>query len=367
MFKLIEKVKIDMWLFAPLFIISSFGLMVLYSASNQSLEVVESQFFKLFIGFVLMIFVSQINPNKIRIFSPKLYCVVVFMLILVPIIGNRVLGATRWLDLGIISIQPSEIMKLALPMMLAWMIFKKGMPRKLTTSIWFSFLIMLPVMFVLTQPDLGTSILIIASGLFLLFQAGLSYMFIFYSVSIIISCIPFLWFLLKDYQQQRILTLFDPESDPLNTGYHIIQSKIAIGSGGLNGKGFLEGTQSHLGFIPEQRTDFIFAVLSEEMGFKWFILLVSLYLLVIWRLYHIILKTNDMYEKLVTGSIMMVFSSYIFVNIGMVSGILPVVGVPLPLISFGGTSVVVLLASFGVVSSFVVHNSEDRRYISRLN
>lgn len=237
------------------------------------------------------------------------------------------------------------------------------MPKKLSTAISFSALIILPIAFVLTQPDLGTSILIVASGIFLLFQAGLSYTFVIYSASIVISSIPFLWFLLKDYQQHRILTLLDPESDPLGKGYHIIQSKIAIGSGGINGKGYLEGTQTHLGFIPEQRTDFIFAVLSEEMGFIWILILLAMYLLVIFRMYYIIKKTNDMYEKLVTGSIMMVFSSYIFVNMGMVSGILPVVGVPLPLISFGGTSIVVLLASFGIVSSFIVHNNEQQKYI----
>lgn len=363
MFKIIERIKIDMWLFAPLFLISAFGLMILYSASNQSVGVVESQIFRLIMGFGLMIGISQIHPNKIRVFSPKLYFIVLFLLIFVPIFGEKIMGARRWLDLGFINLQPSEMMKLALPMMLAWLIFKKGMPKKLSTAISFSALIILPIAFVLTQPDLGTSILIVASGIFLLFQAGLSYTFVIYSASIVISSIPFLWFLLKDYQQHRILTLLDPESDPLGKGYHIIQSKIAIGSGGINGKGYLEGTQTHLGFIPEQRTDFIFAVLSEEMGFIWILILLAMYLLVIFRMYYIIKKTNDMYEKLVTGSIMMVFSSYIFVNMGMVSGILPVVGVPLPLISFGGTSIVVLLASFGIVSSFIVHNNEQQKYI----
>lgn len=363
MFKIIERIKIDMWLFAPLFLISAFGLMILYSASNQSVGVVESQIFRLIMGFGLMIGISQIHPNKIRVFSPKLYFIVLFLLICVPIFGEKIMGARRWLDLGFINLQPSEMMKLALPMMLAWLIFKKGMPKKLSTAISFSALIILPIAFVLTQPDLGTSILIVASGIFLLFQAGLSYTFVIYSASIVISSIPFLWFLLKDYQQHRILTLLDPESDPLGKGYHIIQSKIAIGSGGINGKGYLEGTQTHLGFIPEQRTDFIFAVLSEEMGFIWILILLAMYLLVIFRMYYIIKKTNDMYEKLVTGSIMMVFSSYIFVNMGMVSGILPVVGVPLPLISFGGTSIVVLLASFGIVSSFIVHNNEQQKYI----
>lgn len=363
MFKLVEKIKIDMWLFVPLLIISAFGLLILYSASNESLAVVQSQSFKLIVGFGLMIAISQIHPNKIRVFSPKLYFITLFLLLCVMLFGDKIMGARRWLNLGFINLQPSEVMKLALPMMLAWLIFKKGMPKKLSTAIGFSALIILPIMFVLRQPDLGTSILIVASGLFLLFQAGLSYLFIIYSATLVVSSLPFIWFLLKEYQQQRILTLFNPEADALGSGYHIIQSKIAIGSGGMKGNGYLEGTQTHLGFVPEQKTDFIFAVLSEEMGFSGAIILLFLYSIVIFRMFSIILKTSDMYEKLVTGSIMMVFSSYIFVNIGMVSGILPVVGVPLPLISFGGTSIVVLLGSFGIISSFVVHRNES--YIFR--
>lgn len=359
MFSIIEKIKVDMWLFIPLLIISSFGLMILYSASNESTSIVQSQSFKLIIGFGLMIGISQIHPNKIRVFSPKLYIITILLLICVPIFGDKIMGAKRWLDLGIISLQPSEIMKLALPMMLAWLIFKKGMPKKLSTAAKFSSVIILPVFFVVSQPDLGTSILIILSGLFLLFQAGLNYTFIIYNASIVLSSLPFIWFLLKDYQQQRILTLFNPESDSLGSGYHIIQSKIAIGNGGISGKGYLEGTQSHLGFIPEQKTDFIFAVFSEEFGFLGGIFLLFLYFILIFRMYHIIVRSSDMYEKLITGSIMMVFSSYIFVNIGMVSGILPVVGVPLPLVSFGGTAVVVLLASFGVISSFSAHKQQD--------
>ncbi len=359
MFNLIEKIKVDMWLLIPLLIISSFGLMILYSASNESISIIQAQSFKLIIGFGLMIAISQVHPNKIRVFSPRLYILTMFLLLCVFLFGEKIMGARRWLDLGIISLQPSEIMKLALPMMLAWLIFKKGMPKNLTTAVKFSALIILPIFFVLNQPDLGTSILIIASGMFLLFQAGLSYAFIAYSATIVIAALPLIWLLLKDYMRQRIITLFNPELDPQGSGYHIIQSKIAIGNGGLSGKGYLEGTQSHLGFIPEQKTDFIFSVFSEEFGLLGILFLLFLYSILIFRMYHTIISTSDMYEKLITGSIMMIFASYIFVNIGMVSGILPVVGVPLPLVSFGGTSIVVLLCSFGIISSFSVHKRQD--------
>jgi rod shape determining protein RodA len=358
--KFLEKIKVDMWIFTPLILLSLMGMLVLYSASNQSVSIVSSQLFKLILGFSIMIIVSQVNPIKIRVWSPKFYFIILFLLICVPLFGHTAMGAKRWLNLGFMNIQPSELMKLALPMMLGWLIYKRGMPKYLKTSILYSFLIIIPVGLVLRQPDLGTSILILLSGLFLLFQAGLSYSFILLSITLMVSSSPFLWYLLKDYQQQRIISLFDAESDPLGSGYHIIQSKTAISSGGFSGKGYLEGTQSHLGFIPEQKTDFIFAVFSEEFGFKGFFILMCLYSVLIFRLIKIILESKDMYQKLVTGSILMVFVSYIFVNIGMVSGMLPVVGVPLPMISFGGTSVLSLMIGFGVASSFSTHRSTQK-------
>jgi rod shape determining protein RodA len=364
MLKMLERIKIDMWLFIPLVLISIFGLLILYSASNQSIAVVESQLMKLTLGFGLMIFISQMNPIKIRVWSPKFYIFILILLLGVACFGELKMGARRWLDVGFMTLQPSELMKLALPMMLGWVIYKQGMPTHMKTTVIYALIILLPVGFVINQPDLGTSILIAAAGIFLLFQAGLSYTFIFYSVSMILSAMPFLWFLLKEYQRQRILTLINPEADPQGSGYHIIQSKIAISSGGATGKGYLEGTQSHLGFIPEQKTDFIFSVLSEEMGFKGFAILMSLYLVLIFRILSIIYKSNDVYEKLVSGSILMVFVLYIFVNIGMVTGILPVVGVPLPMVSFGGTSIITLLISFGIVSSFSVH-SKTKSIMSR--
>lgn len=352
MIKHFNSIKVDMWLFIPLILISLFGLLILYSASNESISIIKSQSFKLFIGLLIMALISQINPNKIRVLSFKFYMLSVFLLILVEFFGITRLGATRWLNIGVLTIQPSELLKLSLPMMLGWLIYKKGMPKQFKSSILYSFLIIFPVLFVLKQPDLGTSILIVASGIYLLFQAGLSYYFIFYSLSIMVSSSPILWLALKDYQQQRILSSFNPELDPKGAGYHVIQSKTAISSGGLSGKGYLEGTQSHLGFIPEQKTDFIFAVLSEEFGFKGFLILFILYTIILCRLFTIIINTNDIYQKLVTGSIMMMFFSYVFVNVGMVSGLIPVVGVPLPLISFGGTSILSILVGFGIVSSF---------------
>jgi rod shape determining protein RodA len=356
----IENIKIDMWLFIPSILISVFGLLILYSASGQSLNIVENQIFKLCIGFGLMIGVSQINPIKIRVMSYKFYVISVFLLVCVLFFGHTSMGATRWLNLGFIILQPSEFLKLSLPMMLGWLIYKHGMPTTIKSAGLFSFLIILPVFLVLNQPDLGTSILIILSGLYLLFQAGLNYHFIAYSISFIFFSSPLLWYSMKEYQQQRILTMFNPESDPLNSGYHIIQSKTAISSGGLSGKGYLEGTQTQLGFIPEQKTDFIFAVLSEEFGFKGFMLIIFLYSILLLRMFFIIKSLNDIYQKVITGSVMMTLFSYIFVNIGMVTGIIPVVGVPLPLVSFGGTSIVILLISLGIVSSFSTNINSDK-------
>jgi rod shape determining protein RodA len=357
----LDKVKIDLWLFLPLMLISFYGIIVLYSASDQSIDMIQSQVFKLMLGFGLMILVSQIDPIKIRVWGARFYFLVLGLLVLVELFGHTAMGATRWLDLGVISLQPSELMKLSLPMMLGWMIYRNGMPRKVTDAALYAALIFVPTALVLRQPDLGTSILIVGSGLFLLFQAGLSYFFISMSAIFMASASPFLWYALKEYQQRRILSLFDAESDPQGAGYHIIQSKTAIGAGGNSGTGYLEGTQTHLGYVPEQHTDFIFTVLAEEFGFQGVVILLIMYLFVVFRLFKIIVDSQDIYQKLVTGSVMMVFFAYVFVNIGMVSGLLPVVGVPLPLFSFGGTSVIVLLLSFGIISSFSSHRVPSKR------
>lgn len=364
----VNNLKIDWFLLIPIMVLSLFSLMVIYSASNQSMAIVNSQSLKIAVGFFAFFVISQIEPHKIRLFSPKFYFIVLVLLILVDVMGHVAMGAQRWLNLGVFKIQPSEFMKLALPMMLGWLIYRFGMPKSLKNSLLYSILIIAPITFVLIQPDLGTSILIFSSGIFLLFQAGLSYRFIGYSLTTILMFIPLIYnFILKDYQRKRIETLFNPEADPLGSGYHVIQSKIAIGSGGFSGKGYLEGTQSHLGFIPEQKTDFIFAVIGEEFGMLGWLFLMLMYGLLICRIINIILNSSDMYEKLVSGSILMMFVSYIFVNLGMVMGILPVVGVPLPLVSFGGTSVMTLMLSFGIISSFSTHKNKERNIYFKSN
>ncbi len=271
--KYIDNLNIDFWLFLSIFTVSVFGLFILYSASNQNHLILEKQIIKLIIGFFAFVIIGQINPLTVKVWSPRIFLLTLFFLILVPIIGETSSGAKRWLDLGIIRFQPSEVIKLSLPLMLAWFFSTFGMPNNLQ-KIGACFLILIiPTLLILNQPDLGTAILVISSGLIVIFLAGLSWKFIFISLMSFLSLLPVLWYTLKDYQKTRILTLFSPESDPIGSGYHVIQSKIAIGSGGIMGNGWLEGTQSHLNFIPEQKTDFIFAVLGEEFGLLGFCIL----------------------------------------------------------------------------------------------
>ncbi len=355
--RFLDNLKIDFWLFLALCVTMTFGLFVLYSASNQSSAVIENQLMKILFGFVVMVVCAQANPQVLKIYTPVFYAGTLFLLMLVPLIGETTLGAKRWLDFGI-RFQPSEFAKFTMPMMLAWYFSGSGAPTTLKRIV-ISFVIMLiPCALIVTQPDLGTSILVAAAGIFVIFLAGISWKFIGGAFFSLLAFLPVAWnFLLKDYQKVRVMTLLNPEADPTGSGYHVIQSKIAIGSGGFSGTGWLEGIQSHLNFIPEQRTDFIFAVLSEELGLFGFLILMACYFLIVARCFYIFFKLRETFDRLVCGALLMIFVCYIFVNIGMVSGILPVVGVPLPLISFGGTSIVSLLAGFGVISAFY-HNQK---------
>ena len=278
------------------------------------------------------------------------------MLIAVLVIGEVGKGAQRWLDLGLFRFQPSEIMKLAVPMMVAWFLSEHGLPPSGRRLLMATFILLVPTLLVAKQPDLGTALLIASSGLFVLLLAGLRWRVVFGIVVILAAAAPVVWnYLLHDYQRRRVLTFLNPENDPLGAGYHIIQSTIAIGSGGAYGKGWLNGTQSHLDFLPERSTDFIFAVFSEEFGFLGALLLLALYLMIIGRGLYIAFQAQDTYSRLLAGSITLTFFVYLFVNIGMVSGILPVVGVPLPLISYGGTSMVTLMAGFGMLMAIRTH------------
>lgn len=342
---------LDKILFLSLVILCSLGLVVLYSASDQNIDMIIRQIIHLCIGFGIIIIIAHFRTQQMMPWIPWVYLFGVILLIMVLLVGKTVNGSQRWL----FGIQPSEIMKLAVPMMVAWYLADKSLPPKYGHLFVAISLIIIPAALVLKQPDLGTALLISVSGIFVLLLAGLSWRIVFGVLGLIAFSAPVLWNLLHPYQQKRILTLIDPERDPLGAGYHIIQSKIAIGSGGLYGKGWLNGTQSHLQFLPERHTDFIFAVYSEEFGLVGVLILLSIYFFILSRGMYIAVEAQDSFGRLITGSLILTFFVYIFVNMGMVSGLLPVVGVPLPLVSYGGTAIVTLMAGFGLIMAVHTH------------
>ncbi|MEW5755634.1 MAG: rod shape-determining protein RodA [Pseudomonadota bacterium] len=334
------------------------GLLILYSASGQDLVMVERQLVRLTLGFAVMAAIAQLRPTTLLRWTPWLYGVGVILLIAVFFFGDIGKGAQRWLELGPFRFQPSELMKLAVPMMVAWYLHERPLPvqkRKLFVAV---LIIMVPTLLVAEQPDLGTAILIAAAGVIVLLLSGVQYGLIAVFAGLLAAVAPIVWFfLLHDYQRRRVWTFLDPEQDPLGAGYHTIQAKIAIGSGGLFGKGWFNGTQSQLDFLPERHTDFIFAVLAEEFGFLGAALLLLIYLIIIFRGLYISVLAQETYNRLLAGSLIFTFFVYVFVNMGMVSGILPVVGVPLPLVSYGGTSMVTLMAGFGILMSIHTHRT----------
>ncbi|EPH0055783.1 rod shape-determining protein RodA [Acinetobacter baumannii] len=351
-----QQLHIDPWLCLFLFLNALLGLTVLYSASAQDVGLVSKQAMSFGIGFLVMISLAQIPPKVYQAFSPYFYLFGLFSLIGVMVFGEVRMGAQRWIDIpGFGSVQPSEFMKIGMPMMVAWFLARKPLPPSFSQVILSLMLIGVPFLLIAEQPDLGTSLLVLASGIFVLFLSGLSWRMIGAAACAAIV-IPIAWeFLLHDYQRQRVLTLLDPEADALGTGWNIIQSKTAIGSGGFSGKGFLEGTQSHLHFLPEGHTDFIIAAYSEEFGLIGVLILVILYSAIIFRTFQIGLQSFHNYGRLVAGAFGLSFFVYVFVNAGMVSGILPVVGVPLPFMSYGGTAIITLMATFGLVMSIHTH------------
>ncbi len=333
-----------------------YGLVILFSAVEQQTGPVFAQMLRIGVAFVVMFIVAQISPIFLMRLAPWLYIIGVGLLVLVLFVGIEVNGSQRWLRIpGLIQFQPSEIMKLVLPMVLAAYFHDRHLPPRLKHVLWSLVMIALPVILIARQPDLGTALLIGASGLLVLLLAGIPWRYVFGAIGLGILSAPALWFLLRDYQRQRILTMLDPERDPLGTGWNIIQSKTAIGSGGIFGKGLFQGTQSHLDFLPESQTDFIIAVLAEELGLLGVVALLVLYILLIGRGTIMAIQAQDTFGRLLAGTITFTFFVYVFVNIGMVSGILPVVGVPLPLISFGGTSMLTLFAGFGILVSIHTH------------
>lgn len=346
-----QPFSIDWVLLSGLLTLSIISLFLLYSAGDQDMDLLLRQSVRMGLAFAVMFFVASIKPEKLMRWTPWLYGIGLLLLILVLAAGVIGKGAQRWIDLGVIRFQPSEMMKLAVPMMVAWVMVKQPMPARLGTVILGFIVVLVPTVLIIKQPDLGTSLLIAGSGVVVIFLAGMSWRLIIVLAGLAAAAAPLGWYLLHDYQRQRIMTLIDPWSDPLGSGYHTIQSAIAVGSGGLYGKGWLNGSQSQLDFIPERSTDFIFAVFSEEFGFIGSVLLLLVYLFIVGRSLFIAMEAKETYTRLLCGSLAVTFAIYVFVNIGMVTGILPVVGVPLPLISYGGTSMVSLMAGFGILMS----------------
>ncbi len=357
-----QRLHLDVILLTPMLLIMAMGLMILFSASDGDWTTVNKQIRNFIIGFGALLVVAQIRIDTIRRWSPALYLAALFLLLLVPFLGVGAKGAQRWLSLGFIRFQPSEIMKIAMPLAVAAWIVRHGLPPRPSVTVSSLLIIAVPAAAIAIQPDLGTAILVAASGAFVIFMAGMSWWQILLGAATAVVAIWPAWlFLLKDYQKQRILTLFDPEADKLGAGWNIIQSKTAIGSGGWSGKGWMDGTQSHLDFLPESQTDFIIAVLAEEWGFRGVICLLVLYGAVVSRGLWISLTAQSSYGRLLASAITLTFCVYVFVNMGMVAGILPVVGVPLPFVSFGGTAIVTLMLGFGILNAI----STEKRIISQ--
>ncbi len=352
------QLAVDMPLLTTIIMLCALSLVVLYSAGGEDIGLLGRQGARLGFAFVLMLLFAHISPLALVRWSPHLYGVGLLLLVIVLAVGFTSKGAQRWLDLVLFRFQPAEIMKLAVPMMVAWILTRSPLPPRPFAILLSVVVVLLPCTLVLVQPDLGTAVLIAITGIMVIFLAGVSWKLVAAVLLLTGALIPLLWVrVLHDYQRDRILTLFDPSTDPLGSGYHSIQSMIAVGSGGLQGKGWLVGTQSRLDFIPERSTDFIFAVYAEEFGFVGVLLLLSLYLFLVVRGLLISFYAHDTYSRLLGGCLSITFFLYVFVNIGMAVGILPVVGVPLPLLSHGGSSLTTLMIGFGILMSIQRHKS----------
>jgi len=349
--QLLTTLKLDGPLLLGLALIALYGQVVLYSASGGDWGAVVRGTTRLAIGAALMLVCAQLKPGFLRRMSPWLFVLGLVLLVIVDLVGYIGKGAQRWLDLGVVRFQPSEIMKLAVPMACAWYLHERPLPPDWRTLLALAAMILLPTALTIVQPDLGTGLLILMAGALVVLFAGLQAWVIGLLGVAGAAAAWGGWYLLHDYQRQRVLTFLDPQVDPLGAGYHIIQSTIAIGSGGVTGKGYLRGTQGQLEFLPERTTDFVFAVIGEEFGLLGALVLIGLYLFVVLRALHLATQMRDTFARLLSGSLASIFFVYVFINAGMVSGLLPVVGVPLPLVSYGGTSMVTLLAGFGMLMS----------------
>ena len=353
---LLRRFNLDLPLLLGILSIAGLGLLVLYSAGGQSNQLLLKQIIHLIIGLVVLIAVAQIPPHQLKLWTPIIFFTGLALLLAVLAVGVVGKGAQRWLDLGVIRFQPSELMKIALPMMVAWYLSDKPLPPRLRDLIICMLIISIPMLLILKQPDLGTALLVVMSGLYVIFLAGLSWFIIIGVIALVAISAPLFWFyVMHDYQRQRVLTFLNPEHDLLGSGWHIIQSKIAIGSGGMYGKGWLNSSQARLDFLPESTTDFAFAVYAEEFGLLGLIFLLALYFFVVARSLYLASQCSDTFTRLLCGSLALIFFTYVFINMGMVSGLLPVVGLPLPLISYGGTAIVTIMASFGILMSGYAH------------
>lgn len=354
--RVLAGLHLDGPLLMGLLTVSGLGMFVLYSAGAENTDLVLRQGARIGLAATGMLVVAQIPPKLLRIWAPWMFLVGVGLLVLVLVMGEIGKGAQRWLDIGIVRFQPSEIMKLAVPMMAAWYLHERPLPPTIREALLvIGLFALMPAALIAQQPDLGTALLIAASGILVVLLAGMSIRLILAFGALALAGAPLLWFNMHDYQRQRVLTFLNPESDPLGSGYHIIQSKIAIGSGGVFGKGWLNGTQAQLEFLPERSTDFIFAVIGEEFGLLGLATFLTLYVLIVVRGLYIASQAQDTFGRLLAGSVSLTFFVYVFVNTGMVTGLLPVVGVPLPLVSYGGTSMVTLMAGFGMLMSIHSH------------
>ena len=350
-----QRLHIDFPLFLAFMVIFMISLTTIYSASNGSIDAVLNQCIKIMISIFAMGVVAQFSPLSYARIGPWLYCICLILLILVLIIGETRNGATRWLNIGITSFQPSELMKIAMPLMIAGYISRGALPPNVSSVALSITIVLIPSYLIMEEPDLGTSILVAFSGLVVIFLSGLKKRYIALAFALFLAYLPFMWSNIHPFQKKRVLSFLNPESDPLGSGYHLIQSKIAIGSGGIFGKGWLNSTQGQLDFLPERTTDFIFAILAEEFGFLGVSLLIGIYLFIVGRGIMIAINAQDLFSRLLASSISLTFFVYVFVNIAMTTGLLPVVGVPLPLISSGGTSMVTIMVGLGMLMSVQTH------------
>ena len=349
--RVLEALHLDGPLLLAVLAVCAAGLVVLFSAAGEDVGVFLRQAARVGLGLGVMVAVAQVPPRVLRAVAPWLYAAGVLLLVAVAVVGDVAMGAQRWLDLGFIRFQPSELMKIAMPLACAWYLHDRPLPPDFGTLVVLGIALLVPVLLIAEQPDLGTALLVAAGGGLVVLLAGLQLRYILGLGTLLAAAVPVLWHFLHDYQRQRVLTFLNPQNDPLGAGYHTIQSQIAIGSGGIFGKGYMNGSQAHLEFLPERSTDFIFAVIGEEWGLVGLAVLIFLYLLVLARGMFIAVQGQDTFCRLIAGALTLTFGVYMFVNSGMVAGLLPVVGVPLPLVSYGGTSMVTLMAGFGILMS----------------